>query len=204
MAFKIEKTNTYYAPDRESWREWLEKNHKTSDGVWLIYYKKDSGKTRVAYDAAVEEALCFGWIDSTFNPIDEHCYMQLYTPRKSKSGWSKLNKDRIEKLIAQGLMTPAGLEKIEIAKKHGTWHKLDGIESFTPPPDLEVVFANNDTYRQFFESLSNTNKKYILYFMNNAKRPETRQKRIDELIEGFKVGKLPDKFIIPKAGAKKI
>jgi len=131
------KTNTYYAKDRKAWRKWLEKNHLVSDGVWLIYFKKDSGKTRVDYADAVEEALCFGWIDSTLNAIDEHSYMQLFTPRKPRSGWSKLNKERVEALIAQGLMMPAGYEKIELGKKHGTWHKLDHIESFTLPAELE-------------------------------------------------------------------
>src|SRR5579872_3692805 len=137
MATGIDKSITFRSKDRAAWRKWLEKNHKSSSGVWLIYYKKDSGKTRVPYADAVEEALCFGWIDSTLNPIDKDSYMQLFTPRKPKSGWSKLNKERVEKLIEQGLMTNAGLEKIEEAKLHGTWNKLDHIESFTIPPILE-------------------------------------------------------------------
>ena len=117
MAKAIDKSVTFYAPNRAEWRQWLQTNHKTSNGVWLIYYKKNSGKTRVPYDEAVEEALCFGWIDSTLNPIDDLCYMQLYMPRKDKSGWSKLNKDRVEKLTNLGLMTVAGQEKIDIAKQ---------------------------------------------------------------------------------------
>src|SRR5580700_8767619 len=99
----IDKTNTFYAKDRATWRKWLQKNHLASNGVWLVYYKKESGKSRVDYPHAVEEALCFGWIDSTLNPIDEEKYMQLFTPRKHKSGWSKLNKDRVGKMIALGL-----------------------------------------------------------------------------------------------------
>jgi len=193
----IDKTNTYYAKDRKAWRKWLEKNHKTATGVWLIYFKKDSGKTRVPYADAVEEALCFGWIDSTSNPIDEHSYMQLYTPRKAKSGWSKLNKDRIESLTEQGLMMPAGQEKIDEAKKNDTWSKLDDIESFTIPPELAKAFKENKKAAIFFETLGKTNKKYILYRINGAKRLETKAQRIAEIIEAANEGKMADRFLRP-------
>ncbi len=105
-----------YAKNRKEWREWLEKNHRTSVGVWLIYYKVKSGQPSVQYSEAVKEALCFGWIDSKAKSLDEERYMQIFTPRKSKSVWSKLNKQYIEELIEQGLMTEAGLEKIATAK----------------------------------------------------------------------------------------
>src|SRR5437762_13424470 len=105
----------YYPKDRKAWRNWLMKYHSKEPGIWLIYYKKDSGKTRVSYNDAVEEALCFGWIDSTLRPGDEYYYMQLFMPRKPKSGWSKLNKERIKKLISNGLMTAAGIKTIDIA-----------------------------------------------------------------------------------------
>ena len=190
--------DSYYAKDRKTWRKWLEKNHLTSQGIWLVYYKKDSGKTRVAYADAVEEALCFGWIDTTLNPIDEHSYMQLFTPRKPKSGWSKLNKKRVEKLTAQGLMTPAGLEKIEAAKHHGTWAKLDHIESFTPPPELQNAFKANKAAKKFFDSLSNTNKKYILYYINNVKSAELKLKRINEIIAAANEQKMIDRFVVRK------
>src|ERR1051326_8483657 len=99
----------YYAKDRKAWRNWLQKNHSTSKGVWLIYYRSSTGKRKLSYDHAVEEALCFGWIDSTTRPIDENKYMQRFTPRKPKSGWSGPNKKRIQNLIASGQMTKAGL-----------------------------------------------------------------------------------------------
>ena len=118
---------TCFAKDRKAWRKWLEKNHVASPGIWLIYYKKTSGKKRLEYNDAVEEALCFGWIDSTTRPIDEEKYMQRFTPRKSKSGWSAINKQRIEKMISQDLMIAAGIEKIEMAKKNGSWESLDKI-----------------------------------------------------------------------------
>lgn len=194
----IAKTNTFYAKDRKAWRKWLDENHLTSEGVWLIYYKKDSGKTRVDYADAVEEALCFGWIDSTLNPIDEHSYMQLFTPRKPKSGWSKLNKDRIARLIEQGLVMPAGLEKIDIAKQHGTWHKLDGIESYSIPEELETAFKKNKKAKAFFDTLSNTNKKYILYYVNGAKLAATKAKRIDEIISAANEQRMHDRFIVRK------
>jgi len=197
MATGIPKTNTHYAKDRKSWRKWLEKNHKSSTGIWLVYYKKDSGKTRVSYDHAVEEALCFGWIDSTLNPIDEHSYMQLFTPRKPKSNWSKLNKERVEMLIEQGLMTSAGLEKIEIAKENGSWNKIDHIESFSIPPILEKAFTKNKKAKKFFDTLSNTNKKYILYFINNVKNEELKAKRVAEIIATANENKMHDRFTRP-------
>ena len=133
----------YYPKTRKEWRRWLTRNHETSSGVWLINYKKESGRPRVPYADAVEEALCFGWIDSVMNPLDDHSFMQLFTPRKPKSNWSKLNKQRIESLIEQGLMTPAGMAKIEAAQKDGSWTSLDKVEALDVPPDLakaDVVF----------------------------------------------------------------
>lgn len=119
---------TFCPTTREEWRKWLEENHRTSLGVWLIYYKVKSGKPSVRYSEAVKEALCFGWIDSKVKSLDEERYMQIFTPRKPKSGWSKLNKQYIEELIEQGLMTTGGLEKIEAAKQDGSWKKLDAIK----------------------------------------------------------------------------
>ena len=203
MAKGIEKTNTFYAKDRKAWRKWLEKNHDTAPGIWLIYYKKDSGKSRVAYADAVEEALCFGWIDSTLNPIDADSYMQLFTPRKEKSGWSKLNKERVEKLIAQGLMTDAGMKKIEAAKKQGTWNKLDHIESFIVPPDLQKAFDANHHAKKYFDSLSNTNRKMMLYYINNVKREASRAKRIEEIIAAANENRLLDRFYNPSVLAKR-
>jgi uncharacterized protein YdeI (YjbR/CyaY-like superfamily) len=182
MAETIDKYERFYAKDRQEWREWLERNHASSPGVWLIYYKKNSGKPRVDYADAVEEALCFGWIDSKANTLDEERSMQIFTPRKAKSPWSKLNKQRIEKLIEQGLMTPAGLEKIEAAKKDGSWRLYDKVEDLTIPPDLEAALAANESAKTYFESFSNSSKKAILWWIESAKRPETRQKRIKETV----------------------
>ena len=201
MASAIPKSQTYYAPDRADWRRWLAENHLSSPGIWLVYFKKNSGKTRVAYDEAVEEALCFGWIDSTLNPIDEDSFMQLFTPRKEKSAWSKLNKQRVEQLTAAGLMMPAGIAKVQAAQQSGTWHHLDHVEAFSIPPELEAAFQIHPNCRAFYDTLSNMNKKYILYRLHNAKRRETKQIRIEEIITAFKQSKLPDRYL-PEARKK--
>lgn len=173
---------SYYAKDRKAWRNWLQKHHSKEQGVWLIYYKKDSGKSRVSYDDAVEEALCFGWIDSIMKPIDEDKYMQKFTPRKIKSVWSALNKKRIEKLLEQKLMRPAGMAIIEIGKKNGSWIQLDHVENFIVPPDLKKFFAKNKKVLKYFEGLGRFRQKQWLYRLHNAKLPETRAKRMAELV----------------------
>lgn len=176
------KYEQFYAKDRHEWRAWLEANHATAPGIWLIYYKKESGKPRVDYADAVEEALCFGWVDSKPNMLDDERYMQLFSPRKAKSPWSKLNKSRVEKLIAQGLMMPAGLEKIEAAKQDGSWTAYDAIEELAVPPDLEEALAENEAARINFDAFPPSSKKNILWWIESAKRPETRAKRIEETV----------------------
>ena len=182
---------SFYARNRKAWRKWLEKNHSKSQGVWLIYYKKSSGKERLEYSDAVEEALCFGWIDSTIRPIDHERYMQRFTPRKAKSGWSALNKRRIEKMIKQNLMTRAGLEKIEEAKKSGAWERLDHIEALQLPEDFEKALAKNKKAKINFENFPQFTKKQFLYRINSAKRPETRKERIKLLVKMAAVNKKP-------------
>ena len=172
----------YYARNRQEWRAWLEQHAATSPGVWLIYYKKQSGQPYVAYEEAVEEALCFGWIDSRPNAIDAARYMQLFSPRKPKSPWSKINKQRVDKLIEQGLMTPLGLKAIEIAKQNGMWNVYDAIEAQVVPEDLTQALASNATARQNFEAFSDSTKKQLLWYIESAKRPETRAKRIEQVV----------------------
>ena len=158
-----DKLDTFQAKNRQAWREWLEKNYTTSIGVWLIYYKVKSGQPSVRYSEAVKEALCFGWIDSKAKSIDEERYRQIFTPRKPKSVWSKLNKQYIQELIEQGLMTKAGLEKIEAAKQDGSWTTLDTIEELIIPADLTQALAANETANRYFEAFSNISKKNILF-----------------------------------------
>lgn len=173
---------TSYAKDRSEWRKWLEKNHATSSGVWLIYYKKGSGKPSVSYDEAVEEALCFGWIDSRVNALDDERYMQVFSPRKPKSSWSKLNKQRVDQLIQNGLMTAAGLEKIEAAKRDGSWNTLDAIEDLQFSADLMEALESNKTAYDNFMAFSTSSKKNIVRWIESAKRLETRLKRIEETV----------------------
>ncbi|WP_193197533.1 YdeI/OmpD-associated family protein [Nostoc sp. MG11] len=182
---------TLYATNRQVWREWLEKNHHTSIGIWLIYYKVKSGKPSVQYSEAVKEALCFGWIDSKVKSLDEERYMQIFTPRKPKSVWSKLNKKYIEELIEQNLMTDAGLKKIEVAKQDSSWSKLDAIEELIIPVDLKQALEANEIANKYFQAFSNSSKKNILFWIESAKRPETRLKRIEQTISSATQDKNP-------------
>jgi len=176
---------------REQWRKWLETNHLTSSGVWLIYYKVKSGKPSVRYSEAVKEALCFGWIDSKVKSLDEERYMQIFTPRKPKSAWSKLNKQYIEELIEQGLIAKAGLDKIAMAKQNGSWNSLDAIEALIIPSDLNQALEANKTAKDYFEALSNSSKKNILFWIESAKRPQTRLKRIEQIVNSAAQNKSP-------------
>jgi uncharacterized protein YdeI (YjbR/CyaY-like superfamily) len=180
-----QQLETVYAIDRQVWREWLAKNCRSSIGIWLIYYKVNSGQPSIRYSEAVQEALCFGWIDSKVKSLDADRYQQIFTPRKPKSVWSKLNKQYIEELIEQGLMTEAGLEKIEAAKQDGSWNSLDAIEALIVPIDLQQALAANEIANRNFEAFSNSIKKNILAWIESAKRPETRQKRIEQTINSF-------------------
>ncbi len=172
----------FYARDRAEWRDWLEQNHAASRGVWLVYYKKGSGRPRVPYGEAVEEALCFGWVDSRPNALDDERYMQLFSPRKPGSPWSKLNKQRVERLTRQGRMAPAGLEKVEAAKRDGSWGKWDAIEELVVPKDLEEALNTDGAAAEHFRAFSASSKKNILWWIESAKRPETRRKRVGETV----------------------
>jgi uncharacterized protein YdeI (YjbR/CyaY-like superfamily) len=172
----------YQAGNREEWREWLERNHARAAGVWLVSYKRGSGRQRLSYDEAVEEALCFGWIDSKAKGLDEERSMLLFTPRKPKSPWSRPNKERVERLIRQGLMMKAGLAVIESAKRNGLWNAYDGIEALVVPDDLKEALAGDEQARANFEAFSASSKKTILRWIQSAKRPETRSKRIHETV----------------------
>lgn len=177
-----DQLETIYASDRKAWREWLEENHLNSSGIWLVYYKVKSGKPSVRYSEAVKEALCFGWIDSKVKSLDEDCYMQIFTPRKPKSVWSKLNKQYIEELINQGRMTEVGLQKINTAKQDGSWTTLDQIEALIIPTDLKQALEANEAANRNFEAFSHSSKKNILFWIASAKRSETRSKRIEQTI----------------------
>ncbi len=170
------------AKNRKAWRKWLEKNHAVQDNVWLIIYKKESSTPSVYYEEAVEEGLCFGWIDSKPNKRDEESFLQFFSRRKPKSNWSALNKKRVEQLMAAGLMAPAGLAMVELAKQNGTWTALDKVEALEYPPDLQQAFAKNKTALKNFDAFPKSTKRGILEWIGNAKQNETRLKRIAETV----------------------
>lgn len=174
--------NTFYAKSRNEWREWLEKNHQSEKSVWLIVYKKDSDIPSIYYPEAVDEALCFGWVDSKPNKRDEKSYYQFFSKRNSKSNWSRLNKEKVAKLIEQGLVQSAGFEMIKIAKQNGTWNALDEVENLIIPDDLQELFSNNKKAFKNWENFPPSSKRGILEWILNAKKPETRQKRIEETV----------------------
>lgn len=180
-----------YPPDRAAWRAWLETHHASAKGVWLIYYKKGSGMPTVAYPDMVKECLCFGWIDSRVSRLDEARYLQLITPRKPRSVWSKLNKSYIEELERDGLLTPAGIAKIDAAKADGSWTALDAVEALTIPEDLAAALAASPAAQATFASYSPSTLKLALTKLAAAKRPETRQRRLTELIALAVEGKKP-------------
>jgi uncharacterized protein YdeI (YjbR/CyaY-like superfamily) len=168
---------------RQEWEFWLKENHGSKQSVWLVYYKKKSNFATVTYNDAVDEALCFGWIDSKAKPLDEEKSMRFFCKRKPNSVWSKINKGKVRRLIAEGLMMQAGYESIETAKQNGSWTILDDVEELKIPKDLEKEFKTKQGSKDFFLSLSKSVRKGILQWLVLAKRPETRQKRICEIAE---------------------
>jgi uncharacterized protein YdeI (YjbR/CyaY-like superfamily) len=168
---------------REQWRKWLQKNHEKKDSVWLIYYKKDTNKPTVTWSDAVDEALCFGWIDGLKKSIDEEKFMQRFTRRKANSTWSKINKQKVKRLIKEGLMTKAGLEAVKTAKQNGSWSKLDKVEELTIPKDLEAAFKKKHGSKKQFLSLGRSKRKLLLFGLVMTKQPATKAKRIREIIE---------------------
>src|SRR6185503_21185233 len=174
--------NSVHPKSRAEWRKWLEKNHTRNEGVWLISYKKATGKPRVDYDESVEEALCFGWLDSKGNKVDDERSMLWFAPRKAGTGWSKLNKERVARLSKAKRLAPAGLAKINAAKKDGSWNALDAVEALEIPSDLEEAFSKSETARGYFEAFPRSVKRAILEWISSAKKSETRAKRIEETV----------------------
>ena len=170
------------AKDRKAWRRWLEKNHASQKSVWLLLYKKNTGIPSVYYPEAVDEALCFGWIDSKANTKDAESYYQYFAKRNPNSKWSKVNKEKVVLLEQQGLMTDAGRAMIELAKEKGTWNALDDVEQIIIPDDLQKLFTKNKKAKQHWETFSRSVKRSILEWISNAKRTETRTKRIQETV----------------------
>jgi uncharacterized protein YdeI (YjbR/CyaY-like superfamily) len=169
-------------PGRDAWHLWLKRNHTTSPGVWLSVFKKNAPAGMLRYEEAVEEALVFGWIDSTVRRFDEVRFIQLFTPRKPGSTWSPSNKGRVERLMAEGRMQPPGLAAVEVAKRNGSWEQLDEAEALTVPEDFERALASDPTAEANFAAFSESRKKMTLFWISSAKRAETRSRRVDEAV----------------------
>jgi uncharacterized protein YdeI (YjbR/CyaY-like superfamily) len=164
----------------EEWRGWLAAHHALTPGIWLVSYKKRAGKPRIPEGEAIEEALCWGWIDSLPRALDDERSMLLMTPRKLKSNWSAINKERATRMIAEGRMQPAGQAKIDHAKANGQWVALDTIEALSVPDDLARTFELFAGSAACFEAFPKSAKRGILEWILNARTPETRAKRIEE------------------------
>ena len=180
--------------DQGEWREWLSENHEKKEAVWLIFYRKKSPKYNLSWSESVDEALCFGWIDSTKKTLDEERYIQYFTKRKPKSIWSRVNKDKVDQLIAKGLMQDAGYKSIEVAKSNGAWTMMDSVEALIVPEGLKAEFDKWPGSAEYYESLSKSAKKMLLGWIALAKREETKQKRIIEIAENAAQGQKPKSF----------
>ncbi len=172
----------FYPTSRKDWRRWLKTNHRSKQSVWLVCYKKKSNTPTISWSHAVDEALCFGWIDSVRKSIDDEKFIQFFSKRKPNGTWSKVNKEKIKQLIDSKLMMPAGFESIERAKQNGSWTLLDEVEELIIPNDLEKELEVNIEAKDYFFSLSKSAKKILLHRLAFAKQKETRQKRINELV----------------------
>lgn len=166
-----------------AWEAWLEEHHASSSGLWLKIAKKASGIETVSYAEALDAALCHGWIDGQVNKFDEDYYLQRFTPRRPRSKWSQVNREKVTKLIERGRMKPAGLREIERAKADGRWDAAYEPQSkATVPDDLRTALEKNDEAREFFETLNSANRYAILYQIQDARKPETRARRIEKFV----------------------
>lgn len=172
----------FEAKTRAEWRRWLRKHHADTRGIWLVTYKKASGEPHLSAQEAAEEAVAFGWVDSLPRTLDATRSMLLMTPRKRGSSWSNINKKRAQKLIVDGRMAQAGLEKIKAAKRDGSWSRLNAVEALRAPPDLMLAFRSKRKAKNYFDEFPRSVKRGILEWILNAKRPETRAARIAETV----------------------
>lgn len=185
-----------YCPESESaWREWLEANHTRADGIWLIRYKANASRSNLSLEEAIRQALCFGWIDSLPRALDAERTMLYFAPRKPGSNWSRLNRDRVADLESAGLIKPAGAEKIEAAREDGSWEALDSVDRLEVPDDLAAAFERFPGARTEWDSFPPSARRGILEWILNAKRSDTRERRITETAElaqrGERANQLP-------------
>jgi uncharacterized protein YdeI (YjbR/CyaY-like superfamily) len=182
---------TIHITDRDEWRTWLAGHFDRETEIWLVYNKKETGLPSIDYGASVEEALCFGWVDSLIKKIDDNRYARKFTPRKEVSKWSEHNKKRVEKMIKTGRMTEHGMRLVEAAKKNGCWDRPDKrpILKFTIHPEFQEALSQDSKVREIFENLPASHQKQYLGWIEMAKRPETRRRRIEEALQMLAKGK---------------
>ena len=188
---KKDEAKEFHPKNRSAWRKWLNRNHQKSKSIWLVIDKKSTENPNLSWSEAVDEALCFGWIDSVKRPIDENSYKQYFSPRKADGNWSRINKEKVDELLKAGLMSEAGLDAIRIAKANGSWSRLDDIENLVVPVDLENELNLNSKAGRHYASLSASKKKQVLYWLASAKTEKTRIKRLKELTASFNKEQLP-------------
>ena len=172
-----------HADDRDTWRAWLQANHAGSTGVWLVTWRRRSGRIGLDYEAAIEEALCFGWVDSTGGRVDDERGKLYFAPRKPRSPWAASNKARVERLILEGRMEPAGLAAIERAKSNGSWQVLDSVERMEVPTDLTAALEAHPPAASNFAAFPSSARKSLLSWVALAVKPETRASRIAEIVD---------------------
>lgn len=190
----MSETKIFYPSNSSEWKDWLEKHHASESSVWLVCYSKASQKPSLTWTDAVDIALCYGWIDSKKVKIDQETSHQFFSKRKARSTWSKINKEKIERLTEAGLMAKAGLEAVAIAKQNGSWTLLDEVEDLIVPDDFLQALTARPGAMDFFESLSKSVRKMMLTSLVLARRPETRQNRIDEIADLAAKGMKPKQF----------
>lgn len=173
----------YHAESRAQWRAWLEANHDTARGVWLCSWRSDTGRPRCPYPEVVEEALCFGWIDSTVNTFDDERGLQLLTPRKAKSTWTRLNRQRVADMEAAGLMRDAGRRAVEVAQANGWWTILDPVEDLIEPDELAAALDADPAARAAWDGFPPSARKQMLWWVISAAKPETRARRVGAVVE---------------------
>ena len=182
MPNALDRLPSVAARNRAAWGAWLRRHHRKAPGVWLVYHKKHSVTPSVSYEEAVQEALCYGWIDSLVRALDADRYRQLFTPRKPRSTWSPSNKRRVARLLAEGRMQSAGLATIAAAKANGSWRSLDEVESLTIPAELRRALAAEGDALRHFRGYAASLRKGMLYWLSSAKRPATRESRLAKLV----------------------
>jgi uncharacterized protein YdeI (YjbR/CyaY-like superfamily) len=179
------------AEDREAWRRWLQANHQSATGAWLVNWRRSSGRDSVDYVEAVEEALCFGWVDGQAAPVDDHCSKQYFAPRKPRSPWAKSNRERVERLSAEGRMAPAGMAVVERARADGSWAIFESVDRLEVPADLADALAARPPARETWDGYPRSVRHAALSWVVLARRPETRASRITVIAEAAERGDRP-------------